>query len=702
MNRVYSILLFVFCSFIGFAQKGELADAAKNKVIEQRIELIAEALGAENIDFTTLFDELSYRYDHPLNLNKASYEELEQLNLLNDLQIKGLLEHIRLAGALTEIYEIQAIADWDINTINAVLPFVAVTDQFKLNAFSWSQVKKEGSHEVLMRSTTVLEKQAGYLDYSDSALAASPNKAYLGSPYQTYFRYRFRYGNRISMGVTADKDQGEPFGKPYNKAGFDFYSAHLYVAGFGVVKKLVVGDFQAQFGQGLTCWSGLAARKSSLATAISRSGTGLRPYTSVDENLFLRGVGTTLQWKQFDFTAFYSRHAVDANIALAQDSIGSEASATFTSLVSSGLHRTPGELADKKTLMENSYGGNLSYHSRSLQIGVTAIGRAFDASYSPNVTPYNQFFVVPQNDQYLNLGADYKWLYRNMNFFGEVSRSLNGGTAMIHGLLMSIDPKIDVAIQYRNFGKDYQGFLANPFAESGSSTEKATYLGVVARPFSKWTVSGYFDKYKFDWLKFSTSAPSDGVDALLQVDYKPSKKVLIYARYFQQVKAKNVSGSEEVFKTMVDQNRQQLRIHLSYGASDVLSFQSRVQYSWFDEPGKPQEIGFLAYQDVSFDWKIKRVKFSLDARFMLFDIDSYDARLYAYERDLLYLFSVPAFQNRGTRAYLVLRFKPIRHLDVQFKIARTTYSNVNTIGSGTTLIDGNHKTDAKLQLRWSF
>lgn len=689
-------------SFNVCAQKSELADAAKNKVIEQRIELIAEALGAENIDFTTLFDELSYRYDHPLNLNKATYDELEQLNLLNDLQIKSLLEHIRLAGLLTEIYELQAIAEWDMNTIQAVLPFVAVSDNFNLNAFSWNQVKKEGSHEVLMRSTTVLERQAGYNDYPDSVLAASPNKAYLGSPYQAYFRYRFRYGNRISVGVTADKDQGEPFGKPYNKSGFDFYSAHLYVAGFGVVKKLVVGDFQAQFGQGLTCWSGLAARKSSLATAISRSGVGLRPYTSVDENLFLRGVGSTLQWKQFDFTAFYSRHAVDANLALAQDSIGSEASATFTSLVSSGLHRTPGEFADKKNLMENTYGGNLNFHSRSLQLGLTAVGRLFDATYTPNTQPYNQFYIIPVNEQYLNVGADYKWLYKNMNFFGEVSRSLNGGLAMIHGLLMSIDPKIDIAIQYRNFGKDYQGFLANPFAESGSSTEKATYLGIVARPFSKWTVSGYFDKYKFDWLKYNTIAPSDGVDALLQVDYKPSKKVLIYARYFQQVKAKNMSGSTTEIKTMVDQNRQQLRLHVSYGVSDVLSFQSRVQYSWFDEPGQPQEKGFLAYQDVSYDWKIKRIKFSLDARFMVFDIDSYDARLYAYERDLLYLFSVPAFQNRGTRAYAVLRFKPIRHLDVQFKIARTTYSNVNGIGSGTTFIEGNHRTDAKLQLRWNF
>ena len=39
--------------------------------------------------------------------------------------------------------------------------------------------------------------------------------------------------------------------------GFDYYSAHAYFGNYGIVKHAIVGDYQAQFGQGLTFWTGL-------------------------------------------------------------------------------------------------------------------------------------------------------------------------------------------------------------------------------------------------------------------------------------------------------------------------------------------------------------------------------------------------------------------------------------------------------------
>ena len=60
------------------------------------------------------------------------------------------------------------------------------------------------------------------------------------------------------VSFTGEKDAGEEFFQGSQKNGFDFYSAHLFVQGFGTIKQLAIGDFQAQFGQGLTFWSGLA------------------------------------------------------------------------------------------------------------------------------------------------------------------------------------------------------------------------------------------------------------------------------------------------------------------------------------------------------------------------------------------------------------------------------------------------------------
>ena len=42
----------------------------KQYILEQRIENIAENNEDENLDYTTLFDQLSHYYEHPINLNK--------------------------------------------------------------------------------------------------------------------------------------------------------------------------------------------------------------------------------------------------------------------------------------------------------------------------------------------------------------------------------------------------------------------------------------------------------------------------------------------------------------------------------------------------------------------------------------------------------------------------------------------------------
>ena len=58
------------------------------------------------------------------------------------------------------------------------------------------------------------------------------------------------------------------------KNGFDFYSGHLYLRGFGKLKALALGDFHAQFGQGLTVWSGLAFGKSADVMTSKRNARG--------------------------------------------------------------------------------------------------------------------------------------------------------------------------------------------------------------------------------------------------------------------------------------------------------------------------------------------------------------------------------------------------------------------------------------------
>src|SRR3990170_1132025 len=125
-NFILAILLFVFFVLIRFSVIAQDA-AGQNEIIEQTIEVIAENAEDEEIDYTTLFDELTTLYQNPLNLNTASKEQLEGILLLNEFQINNLLKHIEYNGKLMSLYEMQAIDGFDLNAISRILPFVKVS-----------------------------------------------------------------------------------------------------------------------------------------------------------------------------------------------------------------------------------------------------------------------------------------------------------------------------------------------------------------------------------------------------------------------------------------------------------------------------------------------------------------------------------------------------------------------------------------------
>ncbi len=119
-NKLIGFFCFVVFSSATYGQgiKKDKDDA----LISQVIEMIAEDLENENLDYTTLFDELSFFYNQPIDLNTATKEELEQLYFLTQLQIKNLLEHRENNGKLLSLYELQSIADFDLELIGKLIP----------------------------------------------------------------------------------------------------------------------------------------------------------------------------------------------------------------------------------------------------------------------------------------------------------------------------------------------------------------------------------------------------------------------------------------------------------------------------------------------------------------------------------------------------------------------------------------------------
>jgi hypothetical protein len=93
---------------------------------------------------------------------------------------------------------------------------------------------------------------------------------------------------------------------------------------------------------------------------------------------------------------------------------------------------------------------------------------------------------------------------------------------------------------------------------------------------------------------------------------------------------------------------------------------------------------------------------SFAARYALFETDSYYSRIYAYENDVLYAFSIPAYNGRGSRFYISAKYHIARGIDFWLRYAQTFYSDRNEIGSSKEQINGNTKSEIKAQLRLKF
>lgn len=666
-------------------------------VIEKRIELIAENLETEEIDFTTLFDDLEYFFDHPINLNRAESSDLSRLFLLSDFQIKNLGDHIRKTGKLLSIYELQGIDGFDVETIRTIRPFVFVSNRFDRPQLSFEEIWQNGKSEWFFRYIRILEEQQGYSDIDPAELANRPNSRYLGSPDRLYSRYRYRYGSRLSLGITAEKDAGETFFTGEQKQGFDYYSAHAFFRDFGPINQLAVGDYQLQFGQGLTLWSGLGFGKSPDVLNIKRTGSGIRPYTSVDENRFLRGVASTVRLKEFDVTAFYSSKRIDANLIQVDSS--DQVDVAISSFQTSGFHRTPAELEDKDALRERHVGGRVSWNKSAFTLGATAVQTDYEGSVNRNLQNYNQFDFNSNSNAIFGIDADL--IYRNFNFFGEVARSENGGIGYVGGLLAALDPRLSFSLLHRNYQTDFQSILSNGIGEaSRSQNERGTYIGLVAKPISKFTISAYYDQFRFPWLRFRVDNPSHGSEYLVQIDYRPSKALSFYVRYREEEKYRNSLVETAPIRETRKQNRQSLRGNMSYTITPGLTLRSRIELSRYQLQGETNESGYLAFQDVNYKPLGKPYSFSF--RYALFDTESFDTRIYAYENDVLYFFAIPAYFSRGTRTYLTTKFRFNRSIDLWLRIAQTYFSDRDQVGTGTERIDGNTRTEFKAQVRLRF
>ena len=472
-------------------------------------------------------------------------------------------------------------------------------------------------------------------------------------------------------------------GEPYSTGLPDFFSAHAFYRNKGTIRAVALGDFHANFGQGLVLFSYPSFGKSSQQGRVMRAEEALQPFTGRNEFSFLRGAGITLGWEDLEWTILATRRNLDARI----DTI-----ANAFDLQTDGLHRTETERNRKNQYQWNAIASRVSYTKPgSYKVGASVVANQGSGSIGISPEAYERYRTFP--NQWVNAGVDAKVRLNRMALFFELAASSNGGWSSVGGIEAQPASGWVFSMVARNLGLQYRALMMNPFSNTQQAGERGLFFGMQGTLPKGWSLSGFADFYQYTWLRYRTDAPTPGSDFMLQPEFNPSRETRFYVRMRYRDGLENEAGESNGVPKLERIESTSLRAHLSHQVSPRVTVASRAEATFFQR-GPEFTQGWMVFQEATY----KAGTLSVSGRLALVNIEDYDNRMYAYERDLPYLFSVPAYFGKGIRWYLVANWKINRHAELGLRMARWTRPGETSQGSGNDETSGKHRTDLRAQV----
>jgi hypothetical protein len=635
---------------------------------------------AVNVD-ESLMPDIEFLRKHPLDLNSASVDEMTRTGLFSFHQATAIRNHIRVYGRLFAIEELQVSGVFTNEEILAMKPYIRVSDPHALSRHTFGDVLKAGNSEIFLRSYSVLERSKGY---------KSDVPAYHGMSPSSMIRFRYNSRNRLMAGFILENDPGEMNIDKQRIA--DFFSWHLFMRSDGLIRRVVIGDFLVGYGQGLTYAGSGRSGLSFDAGSVIRPQSGIRPYRSVTESGFLRGVATSLRKGKAGLDLFYSNVREDATIRY--DSLGRP---VFTSLSTSGLHRTDSELKKKSSLAVRSAGSHLSLNIGKWDLGVTMVRIRYSKLKERGADTYALFDHSGQETY--RTGFSFSGRIRNVHLFGEITDGNLNDLPFLAGTMVQLHSGILWTTLVRSYPAGRDVVMSDPVARSGGSNERGIYNGLNFHFSRTFNVNLFYDFYRRPWTSYADDLPGHGHTGGVRVVLKPDRhrEFLVQCRFRGYTENQIVDA--EKFRQQQLRDQASMRVQYKVTTKTRVTLRTRLEFNRIKK-GVVRSSGFMIYQDLIYKPLMSR--YSINLRFAVFDTDDYSSRIYAFENNVLYAYSIPSYYYNGYRYYLLLSYKLHERLSAWARFSRTIYLDRDQVGSGNDLIEGNRKSVLDVQLRYSF
>ncbi len=534
-----------------------------------------EDMGAEQVE------EINDLLSRTLKVNYASRDRLLSSGVFTPYQVASLYDYRKRNGDILSFAELAAVDGFGVSFVERISKYLSLESP----ALPGSPARTS-----VMIDNSLIGKFSVRLPCGISDEKGNPAYGY-------GLKYRFSLNDDLEAGFTSRST--------YSGELFPPESSSLYCVyyGRGFLEKLVVGDFNARFGQGLAMWSGFSMSGIPSAGAFSKRVSGISPSWSYSGDSGHRGVAADFRAGDFLVSAFVSSPEWRKSVFW--------------------------KMPDAVTVLP---GINLFWLGMNGQASVTCFAR------SRSLPLQNKSSAIFET---CHIALDGRCSIRGTEMFAEVASELYSGTvAALAGCRSCLWGVLDMAAALRYYPSGYISEFSgavrggsrcsNEYGASlSASVAVGKYIGLKGRTGFGSSVKRHCSDFRIDALyspdmRYGTSGPSYQIKAMVAHSWQISPLFSLLFRASERIRSYGR-------KTKTD-----LRCDFRY-SDGIFTVSARANCL------KCAGIGLLGYMEGG----LKTGKFNMWIRGGAFRIDNWDDRIYAYERDAPGNFSVPAYYGRG-------------------------------------------------------
>ncbi len=242
-------------------------DDGEEKNILSSIVMLAGA-GEEESLCQEVLDRFERWYERPLAINFSSSQKLLASGLFSPYQVAVIEDYRHREGDIFSIMELACLDGFNLSLAQALEPFLS---------FASGGLDVDGGRK-----------------FSEGKMSLQGGWSTKGWSEALKFRYVHR--KRWEMGLALSNRPGQPL-YPIGSVG-----GHWTWHGRSHLNQLVLGDFNARFGQGLGLWSGFSLHGLRGSSSFCRRPSGITPSVSCSGSNFC-GLAAEFSWGRWFFSS---------------------------------------------------------------------------------------------------------------------------------------------------------------------------------------------------------------------------------------------------------------------------------------------------------------------------------------------------------------------------------------------------------------